>query len=179
MNGLKFVRREIIPLQRIHFQYIPPPIFNKQFWHGDGSLLVQNSPHVRFLKQYVEIGKNYKQLWNTDYVKLMLYWNSLGYHNRTDKFIKSKIDRFTSLYKNMKRHGFTESNRIEVLKQPFWKTRYVDCPDWVVGYEMWHGHHRAACAYFLGMKEIPCNLWKDIKKGTKKCLRLDKKLKRI
>ncbi len=175
---LKYIRTRDVKTGRLHFQYVPA-VFNQYFWHGDGTLLIKNSPHIRFLQTFDKVGMNWDELWKTDYVNLMLYWNSIGYHNRTDEFIRSKIKRFTTLFRSMKNNGYRPQSRIEILKTPFWESRYGVKTDFVRGYEIWHGHHRAACCYFLGIKIMTCNLMADAKSGSKKCRRLDKKLAKV
>lgn len=175
-SGLITVKKMTVPISDLRFQYISL-IYNREFWHGDGSLSVANSPHVRFLRSYQENPN--LDIWHTDYVKLMLYWNSIGFHNRDRPFIESKVHRLTTLFKSVQKNGFDKTSRINILEEPFWKTRYrKEVPNFS-GYEIWHGHHRAACCYVLGITDVPALLMKDGRKGSKKCERIDKRLKEL
>ena len=178
-HGLKLSQNAIVKLRKLHFQYIEP-VFNKKFWPGEGDCLaVRNSPHVRFLKTYEKVGSNWDILWKTDYINQMKYWYSIGYKKRNKKFMRRKIQRFISLYCSIKKNGFKQYHRINILKTPLWITRYGKTAPFLKGYEIWHGHHRAACCYVLGIHKVPCAIMRDNKRGTKKCARIDRHLKGI
>ncbi len=175
--GLRVVGKTRIKTEKVHFQYLAP-VFNEKFW-PNSSMSLSNSPHVRFLKKYQKAGMNIDKLWNTDYVKLMEYWNSIGFHKRDKKFIINKMRRFIRLYESIKKRKFKDKHRIQVLKKPFWITRYGGEERFLKGYELWHGHHRASCCYALGVNRIPCVILEDKKPGSMKCSRIDKRLNGI
>jgi len=164
--------------RNLHFQYIEP-VFNGKFWPKPSYMKVSNSPHVKFLVHYDKVGKNWGKLWDTEYVQMMLYWNSIGHHKRTNKFIRSKIDRMLTLYKSIKRHGYLKQHAIEVLNTSFWETRYKGKVPFPHGMEIWHGHHRAAACYVCGIEKVKCKLLLDRRPGSLKCKRIDKRLKDI
>tara|TARA_Y100000310_G_scaffold319489_1_gene374852 strand:+ start:1099 stop:1653 length:555 start_codon:yes stop_codon:yes gene_type:complete len=174
VSGLRSLGNSKIRVSELHFQYVAP-VFNDKFW-PKRDMSVSNSPHVRFLKRYRDVGMDFNALWDTDYVRIMEYWNSIGFHNRDKNFIKGKIRRFLTLYRSMKKHGFLRAHRIQVLKKPFWITRYNGREKFLKGYEIWHGHHRASCCHILGISKMPCIILEDIKPGSEKCVRIDKKL---
>jgi len=176
-HGLRFIKYKKININELHFQYIPI-VYNEKFWAGR-KLTIANSPHVRLLKQYKKIGTQWEELWQTDYVKMMEYWNSIGFHKRDKTFIISKMKRFFILYKSIKSKGYQESNCISVLSRPLYVTRYGHEESFLEGYEIWHGHHRAVCCYVVGIKKIKCKLFKDIKPNSKKCRRIDRRLRKI
>ena len=178
VSGLRSLGNSKIRVSKLHFQYVAP-VFNDKFW-PKRDMSVLNSPHVRFLKKYKDVGMDIDALWDTDYVRLMEYWGFLGFGNNRDKeYIKRKISRFLTLYRGIERHGFRRKHRIQVLKNPFWITRYCGKEKFLKGYEIWHGHHRASCCYVLGISNVPCVILEDIKPGSKNCTRIDKKLSKV
>ena len=174
MKYLKEIKKLAIPISQLHFQYLEP-VFNKKFW-PENDMLVANSPHVHFLKLYQKHGDNFKELWKSRYVQQFLYWRRIGFHHRDDKYIKSKIRRVVNLYNSIKRHGYIKKHRISALSESIWASRYGGKNVFLGDYEIWHGHHRSAVCYVLGIKEVPCILFQNILFNTKKG---DKLLKRI
>jgi len=92
------------------------------------------SPHYRFLK-YIN-NRAYRQL-----QKL---------YGRNDKWIEDKIEKFLGVFHSIRDEGFKES--LMILEKPLVKNIYND------GFEIYEGHHRVACALFLGIKKIPCQV---------------------
>jgi len=170
-NGLKRIKKAKLSINCLHFQY-NPPIFNEIFWPD---LSVQHSPHVNFLLSYLDGGN----LWESTYVKLLQYWNRIGYGKRNKKDISQKMKRFINLFNDIRKkkriHSF-----VHVLNSPIWQTRYnTSYPFEKKGYEIWHGHHRSACYYVLGINKVACIVLKDIKPGTLKCNSIDQRFAKL
>lgn len=143
---------------------------------------VTGSPHVRFLEAYIEHGKNWDVLFDTDYAKRFHIWQNMGFvrggGGRRDRvYCKLKINNFLRLFNSIKKRGYSAKSRINVLREPFWLTRYgVEVP--FKGREIWHGHHRVACCYMLGKKTIPGFIMKDKLRGKKRS-KFDERLKGV
>lgn len=92
------------------------------------------SPHYRFLKD-----RNNKS-----------YYRLQRLYGRDNKWIQNKIEKFIGVFESIKNEGFIES--LMILEKPLVKNIYND------GFEIFEGHHRVACALFLGIKKIPCQV---------------------
>ena len=103
-----------------------------------------------------------------DYWKMHEYMRTLGGHPRSEDWIERKIISFINLARDMDRRGYDYSrlsNYIVVLNEPMCKTRYGIVHS-IDGYEVYTGHHRAACAQFLGMETLFVILAEDVAGAT-------------
>ena len=175
-DGFKLVKKASISVDALNFQCIKP-VFCPDLWE---SHTAEGSPHARFLRDYMQHGKDWNILLKTDYIEQYRRWNDMGFRRfngeeRGKPYFKLKILNFISLFQSIKKNGYDSASVLSVLRPPFWATRYnASMP--FSGYEIWHGHHRAACCYVLGIKSVPCNIMKDKKPGSCKS-RFDQRLK--
>lgn len=176
-SELVFLETISIPLCELRFQYIGTT-YNAEVFPGKDPMRVSNTPHVRLLEKYLSVGKDWDELWDSDYVRMLQYWESIGYtgssKNRDKKFIMQRIKKLITLYESIKKIGI--ESPIEVLEESFWKTRYNAKEPFLDKYEIWHGHHRSACAFLLGMDNVICRLLRDKNPGTGKS-KLDRRLR--
>lgn len=100
------------------------------------------SPHVRFLKRYI-INPDINFIDTSYYAMHKLY-------GKKDKWIFDKIEKFISLYKDIKQNGIKDN--IVILNKPLVKNKYNS------SYEIFEGHHRIACTIVLKLDSIKCNL---------------------
>lgn len=143
---IRTLKVEKIPVSELFFQY-EPDSFLREFFPGtdEEMLRVDHSPHFRFAELYGRIGKKIlKQYNDTDYIKLMIAWG------RNDKHNLWKVKRFMNTYDSIKSKGL--KGPISVLDKPLHKKFFKK------GYEIFHGHHRAAICLSLGMNVIPCQI---------------------
>lgn len=99
-----------------------------------------------------------------DYFKMHIYLRSLGGHPRPNDWIEVKIKSLVELARMIKRKGYDYtclSNYIVVLEEPMCKSRY-GIEHKVDGYEIYTGHHRAACASFLEIDTLWVIVAKDV-----------------
>ena len=101
------------------------------------------SPHYRFLKD-----RNNKS-----------YYRLQRSYGRNNKWIDNKVKKFLGVFKSIKNEGFKES--IMVVEKPLVKNKYNN------GFEIFEGHHRVACALFLNIKEIPCQIIRGKYRGKR------------
>lgn len=101
----------------------------------------------------------------------------------SDSKIKSHIKARYSIFKSIKKHGydpkFDNSNPIQVLKQPFWKTRFGLDEPWLNGLEIWNGAGRCAAAYALGIDRLKVKMCTDRYPGTNDKGKFKDKLKSV
>jgi len=135
-----------IRIDKLYFQYKPDNFVRDLFPGKEEDMLrVDNSPHFKFAKLYQKIGKNILQEYKyTDYIKLMIAWG------RDDKHNLWKVKRFVKTYDSIKSKGF--KRHITVVKEPIHKKFFKK------GYEISHGHHRAAICSSLGLTRISCQI---------------------
>ena len=102
-----------------------------------------------------------KKYRNLQYVKFFNHLNNIRFSedfitkekipNAFDTHLKLK--NFLKLYNLIKNNGYLskgfENRLIMVLNK-----NYIDNKDLKDDYEIWSGHHRAACLFALGFKEI-------------------------
>ena len=141
---IKDITTKVIDVDKLYFQYIPEKFF-KEIYPGDEKDMFSliNSPHYKFLLLYNKIGKDIWECYrDTAYVKLQELWG------RDDKTNRKKVVKFIKTYKSVKKYGLKK--RIIVLNKPMHKQFFVD------GYEIYHGHHRAAICKVLGFSKIKC-----------------------
>jgi len=133
-------------IDNLYFQYVPNE-FIREFYYGpeDEMLKIKNSPHYRFLLTYQEIGdqilkpENFNQ---THYIQLMIAWGRDLKHNTW------KTKRFVNTYENIKSKGL--NSPITIVRKPLYQKLFKK------GYEIYHGHHRAACCLALNYDKITC-----------------------
>lgn len=173
MKELCFIENKSIDLSELKIQYVPH-IFNQELLASKNDpLSIIHSPHVQCLFAYLR-GED---LWDTDYVKLLQYWNQIGYGSRKSKYIHNKVRSLIGLYNSIKK-GYNKKCLIEILTCPFFETRYGCEYPFPRGYEIWHGHHRAACCVVLGISSVKCRVLKDNWCGSGKS-KFDQKLRGI
>ncbi|MFA6088652.1 MAG: hypothetical protein WC755_02195 [Candidatus Woesearchaeota archaeon] len=167
MNDVIFIKNDKIDVCELKCQYIPN-IFSSEIWPGDDPMKIENSPHVELLFSYKKYGLKYNELFKTRYVRMFQYWNKIGYSvkgtKRDKRYIKKKIVLLIDLFKSIGKVGLKK--KIEVVISPFWLTRYKCDNKNLNGIEIWHGHHRAACLFVLGIKQTICNFYKDAHPGS-------------
>lgn len=140
----------------------PLPWFDDYFkddWRISRSML------VKVLEQFYhadrELLKDEELLKSTDYYKMHDYLRSLGAAERPDGWIFEKIRGLVKLAENIeKEYQYNLANYIIVLDKPMCQTRY-NIPHEINGYEIYTGHHRAACASFFNFKNFYVLLAKD------------------
>lgn len=162
----------------LDFEKVLKPFFEK----GDGQIdrSITNSPHFKLIEYYKSRGfrvlkKNFREL---DYYKFMMSFNKVGYKmnyfnpaekitvHYTDESIWKKISIFIRLFENIKQNGYLcdlyRGNYISALEIPLVVSRF----GWKVDYkpfELFRGHHRAACLAALGFDAVDVLVLKDIK----------------
>lgn len=167
---------EPIELSLLHVRWIPQAKLEK-FWNGREIMLLETSPHVELIRMYVD-GFGLKALMKTRYADERRYRRELGMKQWTEQYISEHIQHRIDIYKSLKSRGFIPGDRpIEVLKEPFWNTRYNLKDEKIKGAEIWNGAGRCAAAIVLGWKTI-LGIWvKDTAPGTMRCDKIDKKYK--
>ena len=146
INTKKYIETTI-KLEDIKAQYNPNRFNFWQSLHEGPEKEVLNmfySPHYRFLKQHKSFGIHLARVNKTSYYKLQ------ELYGRNDKWIKEKICKFLDLYNNIFDNGFKEP--IIVVDKPIISNKYNS------GLEIFEGHHRVACCYVLGYKDIECKI---------------------
>ena len=142
-------------------EYFPlPKGFHEKFRK---KLYLEHSPFVHTLKEYQSNGEKWLHKSHTklQYVKFFNHLNKIGF---SEDFITKeklpnafdtqlKLNNFLKLYNLIKKNGYLskgfENRLIMVLNK-----NYIDNKDLKDDYEIWSGHHRAACLIALGFKEI-------------------------
>ncbi len=171
-EGISVGKKIVLNTNDLYFQ-ICPIAHNPDLWNGDCKGMIKNSPHVQFLREYEKMGKrelfkpnNIKQ---TNYHNMFKYWDEIGYGlgGRTYKYIHIKAARLASVYDDMRSFGYRKGSRIQVLKTCLWTSRGFSGREEIDGMEIFHGHHRTACAYVLGIEKIYAHLCKDKARGSK------------
>jgi len=148
---VKVIKDVKLHLDNLYFQYLPDKFF-KDVYPGDEKTMMSviNSPHYKFLEIYREIGN---KIWDcykdTDYIRLMKFWG------RNDKYNRSKVRNLIKIYNSIKSKGL--KSRIVVSIRPMYKKFFDE------GYEIYHGHHRAAVCCILGHNKVKCRIVKAVK----------------
>jgi len=160
-----------VRLGKLHFQ-ICPWVHDPVLWNGNLSASLIDSPHVDFLKLRIEKGKRQalKQLYNTRYCQMYEYWDwcEYGLGGRTPKYIKRKASNLLELFDSIRKRGFDKSSRVQVLDFPLWNSRGFSGGKHLLAPEIFHGHHRVACLYVLGIKKVGVDICQDIIEGSLK-----------
>lgn len=124
-----------------------------------------NSPHFHFLQLHITNG----DIWSSDYV------NWLKANKRSKEAILRKVESFVGLYEDVRLNGvlkpitvFADSINYKISpedtrplknrnegKFPLYQTK---CKD----FEILWGHHRAACAAFLGYTQVKCLFYPSV-----------------
>ncbi len=167
---------ELIDLSILHVRWIPQARLER-FWHGEDLMALTTSPHVELIRMYAQ-GYGMAALMKTRYADERRSRRAMGMERWTEAYIHDHIMHRIKIYSSLKKHGFIPGDRpIEVLREPFWNTRYNLKDDRIKGAEIWNGAGRCAAAIVLGWKTIP-GLWvKDAMPGTMKCKKIDGKYK--
>ena len=168
-HGIKEVNRSVVHVGRLHFQ-ICPWAHNPELWNGNNSASVVDSPHVDFLRLRIKEGKKtaLKTLNKTRYCRMYEYWDEVRYGggNRIPSYIKKKAKSLFDLFDSIRKKGFDNRSRIKVLKKPLWISRGLSGGDHLQSPEIFHGHHRVACLYVLGIKQVDVDMCKDTLSGS-------------
>lgn len=155
-----------VKLADLHYQYIPV-VTPAEIWDNDMAL--PTSPHVELLT--LAARKSHPDVRMTRYWRERARRREIGMPQWTEKHIMAHICRRIDIYKSLMRHGFKpplyKDRPVRILAEPFWKTRFGGTPDWVQGMEIWDGGGRCAAAYVLGWKEIPVQMVRDRKPGSR------------
>lgn len=147
---------------------ICPPAHCSEIWNGDPSGLLVNAPHIEFLEHYKQIGELVFENLPSRYCRMYEYWDEVGYGlgGRTPEYIMRKARNLAKLFHSVSK-GFRSDRKIQVLGESLWNSRGFSGGEDLVGPEIYHGHHRAACLLFLGKKKCEAIACKDTRKGTK------------
>lgn len=167
-----------VELSLLHVRYIPvvTPI---ELWNHDMRLI--NSPHVELMRELLADGLCWGDLKCSRYVRERMHRFKLGMTRWTESYIIQHIHGRHETLKSLKKHGFETSKSkppIQVLKEPFWKTRFGCEEKWLKGMEVWNGMGRCAAAYAMGWTAITVQMVEDAKKPGDKG-KFEKKLKGI
>jgi len=150
MKGFKarVIKEMKLSLDDLYIQYVPGRFFREVFPGDEKTMLsIVSSPHYRFLQLYIEVGEGiWEHYDDTDYIHLMEFWG------RKDKYNRKKVTNFVKTYNSIKANGL--KNPIVVSQTPIYKKFFDD------GYEIYHGHHRAAICKILGYKKVECRIVK-------------------
>lgn len=153
------------------------PFFKKPNSQIDRSII--NSPHLEFIEYYKNYGlrklrKNFREL---NYYKMLIAINKIGYKTNyfnlqkialhyNDKSIWKRMQSFIKLFKSIQQIGYLggryQGNYVSILEIPLVITRF----DWDINYEPFEvflGHHRAACLAALGFNAADVLVLKDTK----------------
>ncbi len=167
-TGTKISHAAKFKVEYLHCQMCPW-VYCSEVWDGDESGLIENSPHVDFLKRYQELGiKILSNLHKTRYSKMYENWDDMGYGlgGRTPDYIKKKARSLMSVFDSICKKGYNRKNKIHVMDKPLWTSRGFDGGDALQGPEIFHGHHRSACLYVLNYKVVKVMVVKDTLPGT-------------
>ncbi len=169
-RGVKRVKSSTILVNQLYFQ-VCPLAHNPELWNGNMVASVVDSPHVDFLRLRMSAGrkKSIKRLYKTKYCQMYEYWDKClyGLGGRTPKYILRKATSLLNVFDSISKNGFDKSSRIQVLKTPLWISRGHSGGEHLKAPEIFHGHHRIACLYVLGIKEVNVDMCKDILASTK------------
>lgn len=152
------IERKTLSLDEISAQYNPERFKQyKSVYKGadDGVLDMNQSPHCKLLTDYYNKGDNvWKNFSNHPYYLMQRRYGK----SRKSAFDKAK--RLTALFDEIKTNGF--KGRISVIEKPIVSNPYNN------GYEIYDGHHRAACCIVLGIKNIEAIILKAVPKEQPK-----------
>jgi len=169
-----------VNLSDLHVRYIPV-VTPGNLWRNDMSL--KNSPHVELMKIFNKHGLSWLHIYKSRYYRERQHRFNIGmprWHKR--KISEHIIDRYR-IYKSIKKYGYDKNkdraNPIQVLKIPFWKSRFKLENKWLDGMEIWNGAGRCAAAYILGYKQLPVLLVKDGNPGSNDKGKFADKLKNV
>jgi len=169
-KDIKALKSVTLNVNDLHFQMCPW-VYCDEVWNGDKTGLVENSPHVDFLRLYKKMGKQVLlKLNKTRYSKMYEHWDNMGYGlgGRTPAYIKKKACSLINLFNSIRKKGFDRKSQIQVLETPLWLSRGFDGGDSLVGPEVFHGHHRSACLFVLNKKRVHVTMVLDRLCETKK-----------
>ena len=170
---------EDVALDTLHIRYIPMAKLER-FYTGLELMLLKNSPHVEMLMLYKEEGLNWDKLMNGRYAEERRSRRiDFGYKKWTEAFIRDHIKHRIKVYKSMEKMWSPnkDDKPIMILKEPFWKTRFGQSFDGIVGPEIWNGAGRCAAAWVLNQRTIPAMFVEDCRPGAKECEKITRKFK--
>lgn len=182
MSEIRVISNKLIlvPLARLLYQYIPEFI-NRDIWHDNMQLA--NSPQVECAKLLLKHGRNWGKLKHCRFAEDRRHRYKLGMKKWTEKNIKEHIlgSRYNILM-SLKKYGFdvrkNKKQPVTILQAPFWRTRFGGVPNWVNGWEIYHGGRRCASMYALGMAHVPVLFATDKHPGSKKGGKFEEKVLR-
>ncbi len=169
-KGVKVHNKRKVRIGDLHFQTCPLA-YNPDLWNGDVTGGISNSPHVDFILLYQKHGKGILKLFSeTRYYRMYCYWDSIKYGSatppRSKKYMVTKANKLMNTFDSIAKKGFNKKNAISVLDEPLWVSRGFAGGDHLKGPEVFHGHHRAACMFVLGIKMTRADLCKDMQKKS-------------
>jgi hypothetical protein len=174
--GLRPASVQPIPLNDLFMQYRPE-------WHvGEHYHLRYNladSYSVQLLEAYKDIGWRVLEPAYFRRTAFFNWWSHIdGVGFRYDWYdypstfpahfpaekIRRKAIYLINLFEKIHREGYCtgahKGRVISIVEAPFASTRFND-PISTDGYEIWSGHHRAACLYALGKKVVTAVVLRD------------------
>ena len=122
---------------------------------------IRHSWHYAFLQDMEDKGNAFDPT-QTDYFQYYKAQEELLGLNRHSRCV-AKIDRLRSLYRKIQEEGFLYSNLLRfliVIEQPLSVTQH-GMPAFNSYFEIVSGHHRAAIAAFLGIKQVKVLVVRD------------------
>ena len=154
---------------------------------GNVDKCIKNSPHFKFLNDYKKFGIESlkKDFLKTEYYNFFKGMNRIGKKiniyspdqdiviNFSDSELWEKALKFIELYESIKKHGYLGKKRFQcryiiVLEEPFIESRFGIALN-QTPYEIFSGHHRAACLLHLGHDFVKTLIIKDKSKKKYKC----------
>lgn len=159
-----------VPLEDLHVRFIPVVSVP---WEG---MKIIDSPHVELFRMYKRHGYKWNYFRNCPYVLERRHRRDIGMARWTEHYIRFyHLPKRFAIYDSIRRKGYNKKFPIEVLKRPFWETRFGY--EGLEGPEIWTGAGRAAAMVVLGKNNIPCKWYEDTKPGTGHRGKFGKKLK--
>jgi hypothetical protein len=153
----KFIeaKRKTISIDEVSVMYNPDNFTHYKSLHNGGEeqiLDISMSPHCKFLKSYISIGDGiWQNLHQDSYYRM---WRQIGKSKRS---VRNKIKRFITTFESIKSNGFT--GQIMITDKPLVANPYTK------KYELYDGHHRAACCCVLGIKTVDAIILKVVPKN--------------
>jgi len=146
---------------------------------GNVDKCIKNSPHFKFLNEYIKFGiaKLKKNFLKTEYYSFFKGMNRIGKKinlyspdqdiviNYSDEQIWEKAQKFIELYESIKKFGYLGKKRFQhryiiVCEVPFIESRFGIALN-QTPYEIFSGHHRAACLLLMGEENIKVLVIRD------------------
>ncbi len=147
---LIFLKNDSVSMKNISAQYNPDRFkyYKRTCSDAKQMLGIHSMPHVSLLQAYQDQGDSVlENLRTTNYYKMQKMYG------RDKRWIIRKVKAFISLFNYIK--AGKPCDLIEVINKPV-----VQNNKYSNQYEIWEGHHRIACCYVLGHKDIMCKVYK-------------------